>query len=129
MVAAYVKEHLEAGIKPRTANIDVIVLRSVLKEAKEEGLIQRLPMEGLNPRKVKTPVRGLLTMRSLRSCVRRLRNAARTASSSPTTSSYWHTVAPGVTRLWRSNGSRWTLTGRCYALVPMGCPRTARPGL
>ena len=61
MVAAFVKERLEAGIKPRTANIDVIVLRSVLKEAKEEGLIQRLPMEGLKPRKVKTPVRGLLT--------------------------------------------------------------------
>ena len=39
----------------------MIVLRNVLKQAQEEGLIRRLPMEGLKPRKVKTPVRQLLT--------------------------------------------------------------------
>jgi hypothetical protein len=61
MVAGFVKERLEAGIKPRTVNIDVIVLRGVLKEALEEGLLQRLPTEGLRPRKVNTPVRPLLT--------------------------------------------------------------------
>jgi len=61
MIAGFVKGRLEAGATPRTANLDVIVLRNVLKQAQEEGLIRRLPMEGLKPRKVTTPVRQLLT--------------------------------------------------------------------
>jgi integrase len=61
MIAAAVKKRLEAGMKPRTVNIDVIVLRNVLKEAKDDGLIVHLPTEGIRPRKVKTPVRSLLT--------------------------------------------------------------------
>ncbi len=61
MIAGFVKARLEAGATPRTANLDVIVLRNALKQAQEEGLIRRLPMEGLKPRKVKTPVRQLLT--------------------------------------------------------------------
>ena len=56
MIAGFVKARLEAGATPRTANLDVIVLRNVLKQAQEEGLIRRLPMVGLKPRKVKTPV-------------------------------------------------------------------------
>ncbi len=60
MITAVVKKRLEAGMKPRTVNIDVIVLRNVLKDAKDDGLITYLPTEGIRPRKVKTPVRPLL---------------------------------------------------------------------
>ena len=61
MITSVVKSRLGAGIKPRTVNIDVIVLRNVLKDAKEDGLIVHLPTDGLPPRKVKTPVRRLLS--------------------------------------------------------------------
>ena len=61
MVAGFVKARLEAGITPRTGNLDVIVLRNELNQALEEGLISRLPTEGLKPRKVWTPIRNLLT--------------------------------------------------------------------
>jgi integrase len=61
MITHVIKSRLEADIKPRTVNIDVIVLRSVLKEAKDEGLIVHLPTEGIRPKKVKVPVRSLLS--------------------------------------------------------------------
>jgi len=61
MITSVIKTRLAAGIKPRTVNIDVIVLRNVLNEAKDDGLIVRLPTDGIKPRKVKTPVRPLLT--------------------------------------------------------------------
>jgi len=61
MITNVIKSRLAAGIKPRTVNIDVIVLRNVLKEAKEDGLIVYLPTEGMRPRKVKVPVRPMLT--------------------------------------------------------------------
>ena len=61
MITNVIKSRLAAGIKPRTVNIDVIVLRNVLKEAKDDGLIVRLPTDGIKPRKVKTPVRAMLT--------------------------------------------------------------------
>jgi integrase len=61
MITGFVKSRLEAGRKPRTVNIDVIVLRNVLKEAKDDGLILHLPTEGIRPKKVKTPVRPLLS--------------------------------------------------------------------
>jgi integrase len=61
MITSVIKSRLAAGIKPRTVNIDVIVLRNVLKEAKDDGLIVRLPTDGVRPRKVKTPIRPLLT--------------------------------------------------------------------
>ena len=74
MITSVIKSRLAAGIKPRTVNIDVIVLRNVLNEAKEDGLIVRLPTDGIKPRKVKTPVRPLLTpaaiQRALQSCCR-----------------------------------------------------------
>jgi len=60
MITNLVKARLAAGIKPRTVNIDVIVLRNVLNEAKEDGLIVRLPTDEIKPRKVKTPGRDLL---------------------------------------------------------------------
>jgi integrase len=61
MITNVVKARLTAGIKPRTVNIDVIVLRNVLNEAKEDGLIVRLPTDEIKPRKVNTPIRPLLT--------------------------------------------------------------------
>ena len=61
MISSVIKSRLQGGIKPRTINIDVIVLRNVLKEAKEDGLIVHLPTDGMRPRKVKTAVRPLLT--------------------------------------------------------------------
>ncbi len=61
MITGVIKSRLGAGIKPRTVNIDVIVLRNVLKEAKDDGLIVYLPTEGIRPKKVKTPVRSLLS--------------------------------------------------------------------
>jgi integrase len=61
IITGVVKARLAAGLKPRTVNIDVIVLRNVLKEAKDDCLITHLPTEGIRPKKVKTPVRPLLS--------------------------------------------------------------------
>lgn len=61
MIAGFIKSRLATGIKPRTVNIDITVLRNVLNEAKDEGRIVRLPTEGIKPRKVKPPVRRMLT--------------------------------------------------------------------
>jgi len=61
MITSVIKSRLARGIKPRTVNIDVIVLRNVLNEAKDDGLIVRLPTAGIKPRKVRTPERPLLT--------------------------------------------------------------------
>jgi integrase len=61
MISGFIKSRLEAGMKPRTVNIDLIVLRNVLEEAKDDGHIGNLPTEGIRPRKVKIPVRPLLT--------------------------------------------------------------------
>jgi integrase len=61
MITGFVKARLEKGLMPRTVNIDVVVLRNVLKEARDDGLIVNLPTEGIKPKKVKTPVRSLLS--------------------------------------------------------------------
>jgi integrase len=49
----------------RTINLDVIGLRVVLKRALSEGLIQRLPTEGLRPLKTSTPKRALFATADL----------------------------------------------------------------
>ncbi len=54
-VNRFVEKRLKEKLSPRTANLDVISLRNVLKRAVDEGLIQRLPTEGLRP--LKTTVR------------------------------------------------------------------------
>jgi integrase len=61
MITSVIKSRLAAAINPRTVNIDVIVLRNVLNEAKEDGLIVRLPTDGIRPKKVKTTIRPLVT--------------------------------------------------------------------
>jgi len=60
-IEARLKEHLS----PRTINLDVIALRVVLKRALEDGLIQRLPTEGLRPLKITTRKRRLFTSEDL----------------------------------------------------------------
>jgi integrase len=45
----------------RTINLDVIGLRVVMKRALSDGLIQRLPTDGLRPLKTSTPKRSLFT--------------------------------------------------------------------
>jgi integrase len=54
-VNRFVERRLKSGLSPRTANLDIIAVRNVLKRAVDEGLIQRLPTEGLRP--LKTTVR------------------------------------------------------------------------
>lgn len=46
----------------RTINLDVITLRVVMKRALSDGLIQRLPTEGLRPLKSTAPRRSLVTV-------------------------------------------------------------------
>ncbi len=52
-------------MSPRTINLDVIVLRVVCKRALSDGLIQRLPTEGLRPLKTSTKKRSLFTTADL----------------------------------------------------------------
>lgn len=49
------------GIASRTVNLDLIVLRNLLKKAKLDGLIRWLPTENIRPLKVATPKRPLYT--------------------------------------------------------------------
>jgi integrase len=58
-VNRFVEKRLKEGMSARTANLDVISLRNVLKRAVDEGLIQRLPTEGLRPLKTTTIKRPL----------------------------------------------------------------------
>lgn len=61
MIAAFVKDRIRAGVSPRTANVDVIMLRSVLKSALDDGLIATLPTLGIRPLKAIAKKRPALT--------------------------------------------------------------------
>jgi integrase len=61
MIAAFVKDRIRDGISPRTANLDVIVLRNVLKSALDDGLLVTLPMAGIRPLKTVAKKRPTLT--------------------------------------------------------------------
>jgi integrase len=52
-------------VSPRTINLDVIGLRIVLKRALSDGIIQRLPTEGLRPLKTSTSKRSLFSSAEL----------------------------------------------------------------
>jgi integrase len=60
-VNRFIEERLKSGVSPRTVNLNIIALRVVLKRAVEDGLIQRLPTEGLRPLKTNTGKRSLFT--------------------------------------------------------------------
>lgn len=56
-VNAFIEKRLKAGLSPRTVNLDVIMLRNVLKRAVDDGWLMDLPTRGLRPLKVATPRR------------------------------------------------------------------------
>jgi hypothetical protein len=66
-VNRFIETRLKEKALPRTINLDIIALRVVLKRAMEEGLIQRLPTEGLRPLKITTCKRPLFMSDDLES--------------------------------------------------------------
>jgi integrase len=60
-VNRFIEGRLNEDVSPRTVNLDIIALRVVLKRAVEDGLIQRLPTEGLRPLKTATRKRSLFS--------------------------------------------------------------------
>ena len=64
-VNRFIESRLKENVSPRTINLDVIGLRVVLKRAMSDGLIQRLPTEGLRPLKTSTEKRSLFTAADL----------------------------------------------------------------
>jgi integrase len=60
MIAAFVKDRIREGASPRTANLDVIVLRNALKSAVDDGLLVALPTVGIRPMKAISPKRPTL---------------------------------------------------------------------
>jgi len=64
-VNRFIESRLKENVSPRTINLDVIVLRVVFKRALSDGLVQRLPMEGLRPLKTSTKKRSLFTAADL----------------------------------------------------------------
>jgi integrase len=64
-VNRFVEARLKDNVSPRTVNIDVITFRVVMKRALSDGLIQRLPTEGLRPLKVTTVKRPLFSTSEL----------------------------------------------------------------
>jgi integrase len=64
-VNRFIESRLKQQVSPRTINLDIIALRVMLKGALEDGLIQRLPTEGLRPLKITTRKRPLFTSQDL----------------------------------------------------------------
>jgi integrase len=64
-VNRFIESRLKENVSPRTINLDVIALRVILKRAFSDGLIQRLPMEGLRPLKTIARKRPLFTSAEL----------------------------------------------------------------
>ena len=64
-VNRFIETRLKEKVSPRTINLNVIALRVVLKRALEDGLIQRLPTEGLRPLKTTSRKRRLFTAEDL----------------------------------------------------------------
>ncbi len=69
-VNRFIESRMKEDLSPRTINLDVIALRVVLKRALSDGLIQRLPTEGLRPLKTSTQKRLLFTAVDLESLCR-----------------------------------------------------------
>ena len=64
-VNRFIEARLKKKASARTINLDVIGLRVVLKRAKMEGYVQRLPTEELRPLKTTTEKRSLFTVADL----------------------------------------------------------------
>jgi len=76
----FIEARLKEDTSPRTVNLYVIALRGVLKRALEDGLIERLPTEGLRPLKSSTPKRPLFTTADLESVCRAAFGAIKNAA-------------------------------------------------
>jgi integrase len=61
-VNQFISKRQKANASPRTINLDVITFRVLMKKALSDGLIQRLPTEGLQPLKTSAVERGLFTV-------------------------------------------------------------------
>lgn len=72
----FIAKRQAAGISGRTANLDVIALRSVLKRARDDGHLRALPTDGLRPLKWIAKKRHLVTAAD----IERLADAGLTAS-------------------------------------------------
>lgn len=64
-VNRFIESRLKEKVSARTINLDVIGLRVVLKRAKLDGYIQRLPTEEMRPLKTTTEKRSLFTAADL----------------------------------------------------------------
>lgn len=64
-VNRFIEARLKENVAPRTVNLDVIVFRVVMKRALSDGLIQRLPTEGMRPMKTAVRKRALITTAEL----------------------------------------------------------------
>jgi integrase len=64
-VNRFIEKRLKAKAAPRTINLDVIAFRCAMKRALEDGIVQRLPTEGLRPLKAATRRRPLFTSAEL----------------------------------------------------------------
>jgi integrase len=64
-VNRFIEKRLKENLSPRTINLDVIALRVIMKRALSDGIIQRLPTEGLRPLKVTTRQRQLFSVADL----------------------------------------------------------------
>jgi integrase len=64
-VNAYITQRLNAGTSPRTANLDVVILRNVLKRAIDDDWLKRLPTENMKPLKYPKLKRELFTSQDL----------------------------------------------------------------
>jgi integrase len=60
-VNRFIDARLKDGAAARTINLDVIGLRNMMKRALQDGIIQRLPTEGLKPLRTTTEKRPLFT--------------------------------------------------------------------
>ena len=61
MVNAFIAKRQAAGVSGRTVNLDVIILRNVLRRAIDDNWIKRLPTENLRPLKWTSPKRSLVS--------------------------------------------------------------------
>jgi integrase len=64
-VNRFIEKRLKENLSPRTINLYVIAFRQVMKRALSDGLIQRLPTEGLEPLKGGTEKRSLFSTADL----------------------------------------------------------------
>jgi integrase len=61
MINAFIAKRQAAGISGRTVNLDVIVLRNVLRRAIDDGWIKTMPTDNLRPLKWIAKKRGLVS--------------------------------------------------------------------